>query len=173
MATEIVELCAFPGYGVDRRGGTWTRRPKNGIGNLDSEWRRLKQKKTKYGYMTVVLLADGIRHDKRVHRLVLEAFIGPALDGLFACHENGVRDDNRIENLRWDTPAANQLDRNRHGTGQRGERHFKAKLKWDDIPKIREMRQAGMCIKSIAKTFGVTECPIRNVLSGKAWKPEA
>ncbi|MGO1563156.1 MAG: HNH endonuclease signature motif containing protein [Actinomycetaceae bacterium] len=51
-----------------------------------------------------------------VHRLVLEAFIGPCPEGMEACHNNGNRTDNRLENLRWDTRLANAHDAIRHGT---------------------------------------------------------
>jgi hypothetical protein len=32
------------------------------------------------------------------------------------CHRNDVPDDNRVENLRWDTRSANVLDSVRNGT---------------------------------------------------------
>ncbi len=53
---------------------------------------------------------------KLVHRLVLEAFIGQCPDGMECCHNNGVRNDNRLSNLRWDTTSANMFDKQRHGT---------------------------------------------------------
>lgn len=51
-----------------------------------------------------------------VHVLVLEAFVGPRPEGLVACHGNGIADDNRVENLRWDTYSENNNDLVRHGT---------------------------------------------------------
>lgn len=51
-----------------------------------------------------------------VHVLVLEAFIGPRPEGMIACHNNGVANDNRAENLRWDTYGENNKDLVRHGT---------------------------------------------------------
>lgn len=49
-----------------------------------------------------------------IHRLVLEAFVGPCPDGQECCHRNDIADDNRLENLRWDTPSANQYDKVRN-----------------------------------------------------------
>lgn len=46
--------------------------------------------------------------------LILEAFIGPRPDGMQCCHDNGHSLDNRLCNLRWDTPESNTLDRFRH-----------------------------------------------------------
>lgn len=50
----------------------------------------------------------------RVHTLVLLAFTGPAPAGCEACHYNGVRTDNRLANLRWDTRTGNMADYSRH-----------------------------------------------------------
>lgn len=46
-----------------------------------------------------------------VHRLVLRAFRGEPPPGMQACHNNGISTDNRLENLRWDTGSANNLER--------------------------------------------------------------
>lgn len=51
-----------------------------------------------------------------VHKLVLEAFVGPRPEGKEACHDNGNGMDNRLTNLRWDTHKANMADQFRHGT---------------------------------------------------------
>jgi hypothetical protein len=55
-----------------------------------------------------------------VHVLVLESFVEPRPDGMQACHNNGKPEDNRLENLRWDTPSNNVADRKLHGTYQWG-----------------------------------------------------
>lgn len=68
------------------------------------------------GHLTVALRRNGARTTAQVHRLVLEAFVGPCPRGMEACHGNDVPDDNRLANLRWDTRAANQLDSVRNGT---------------------------------------------------------
>lgn len=60
------------------------------------------------------MLSKGVR--KYVHRLVLEAFVGPCPDGMEACHGDGVRTNNALRNLRWDTRSENHRDKVRHGT---------------------------------------------------------
>jgi len=64
----------------------------------------------------VVELCDGKSRECMVHRLMLSAFYGPAPEGHEGCHGNGVKTDNRIENLRWDTHSSNCEDLVRHGT---------------------------------------------------------
>ena len=58
-------------------------------------------------YKRVVLIRDCEKHYRSVHRLVCEAFHGPAPEGMICCHINDVAHDNRPENLKWDTPSAN------------------------------------------------------------------
>lgn len=62
-----------------------------------------------------VSLAPNSTH-RAVHRLVLEAFVGPRPDGLECCHNDGDPTNNRVENLRWDTHASNITDTVNHGT---------------------------------------------------------
>ena len=73
-------------------------------------------KSNRCAYMTVGLTRDNKHRRFFVHRLVLMAFVGPCPEGMEACHNNGVADDNRISNLRWDTPSENIRDLVRHGT---------------------------------------------------------
>lgn len=56
--------------------------------------------------------------NRQVHRLVLEAFVGPCPPGMEACHNDGDHTNNRLSNLRWDTRSSNMLDLTRHGVGR-------------------------------------------------------
>lgn len=63
-----------------------------------------------------VQLTDGPRRVvRRVHVLVLEAFVGPRPPGLEGCHWDDDKDNNHLENLRWDTRSANMQDMLRNG----------------------------------------------------------
>ncbi|MBN7395680.1 HNH endonuclease [Mycobacteroides abscessus subsp. abscessus] len=72
---------------------------------------------TTHGYLIVGLSRPGKRRATTalVHRLVLEAFVGPCPDGMEACHFDGDKTNNRLPNLRWDTRRANQDDAIRIG----------------------------------------------------------
>ena len=67
-------------------------------------------------HLQLALWKQGNREVVRVHRLVLEAFVGPCPPGMEACHYNDIGDDNRLSNLRWDTHAANRADAKRNGS---------------------------------------------------------
>lgn len=68
------------------------------------------------GYILISLRADGIQSMRTLHSIVLETFVGPRPEGMEGCHNNGVRHDCRLTNLRWDTTKANHEDSVRHGT---------------------------------------------------------
>lgn len=69
-----------------------------------------------YGHLAVHLSAGKRRVNRHIHRLVMEAFVGPCPDGMECCHNNGDASDNRLTNLRWDTSASNTADVTAHGT---------------------------------------------------------
>src|SRR3990167_8620194 len=68
------------------------------------------------GYPRVSLSRDNKYRQFLVHRLVLETFVGKAPKGTEGGHENGIRNDPRLSNLRWDTRPNNHYDRWAHGT---------------------------------------------------------
>ena len=68
------------------------------------------------GYLAVSLHRQNERkRNVFVHVLVLEAFVEVRPAGMVACHFNDEPTDNRLENLRWDTRAANAEDAARNG----------------------------------------------------------
>lgn len=76
---------------------------------------RLKQYPDSGGHPYVWLYGYNTRKKRRVHHLVLEAFVGPRPDGMVSCHYNDKPDDNRLSNLRWDTQSGNMSDCLRNG----------------------------------------------------------
>lgn len=74
------------------------------------------------GRLRVHLQRAGSSVKLQVHRLVLQAFVGPCPPGMECRHLNGDEQDNRVENLRWGTPSENARDRVRHGTHNRTSR---------------------------------------------------
>jgi hypothetical protein len=71
--------------------------------------RVLKQEVTYNGYARVTLSQDSTLKRFLVHRLLLETFIGLDDERKYVNHKNGVKTDNRLENLEWCTQSENQL----------------------------------------------------------------
>lgn len=67
------------------------------------------------GYLHFGAWRDGVKKTVRVHRAVLETFVGPAPEGHEACHWDDVKTNNRLDNLRWATPSDNKKDQVRNG----------------------------------------------------------
>lgn len=78
--------------------------------------RMLKGSIMTIGYRSVMLVKDGKQSMAYVHRVVLEAFRGPCPEDFEGCHNNGVRADNRLSNLRWDSRSSNIFDLVAHGS---------------------------------------------------------
>lgn len=77
------------------------------LGNVKSckygKIKMLKLNKHPQGYVRVRLDQKCVS----VHRLVIKTFLENLNDDLEVNHKNGIKDDNRLENLEWVTPKEN------------------------------------------------------------------
>ena len=140
---------------------------------MSTKWgkeRLLKLATGSNGYLSFSYRKDGKTTRLEVHRCVAKVFHGDrSSEGLQVRHYDGNKLNNSRENLIWGTAQEDANDKIRHGTSGKGETNVKAKLKEEDIYKIRELRSAGTTLQKIADIFGVHNTQIARILSGKSW----
>ncbi len=115
-------------------------------------------------------MRDGDRYYRTVARLVLEAFIGPRPPGMQACHRDDRPDNNRLKNLRWDTPKSNAADRDRNGGTHCGEKHHFSRLNAVKVKRIKLALRGGLSKHTLAKRYDVHYGTIARIESGQTWK---
>jgi len=125
------------------------------------------------GYHRLSLHVGLVQLTRSVHRLVAETFLGPIPKGMQINHRNGVKTDNRVENLEICTPAGNSSHRTHVLCKQNppphkpGAQNGRAKLTDADVPAILAMRATGASQQKIADHFGVHQTNISKLLLGK------
>ena len=126
----------------------------------------------KKGYLRVRLTCPGVSTTSVVHRLVLAAFVGPQPSPEHECnHKNGVKSDNRLENLEWVTRKEN----NRHAVENGfwhphiGEDHGMARLTAEQVRNIR-LFEGTFGASELGRTYNVSGSAIRLIWKRKNWK---
>jgi hypothetical protein len=176
---EYRTIAEYPGYRFGSDGSVWSRwtRLRDAEYRVPGEcfvstptapWRKLREKLLRrWGYLFVILKdARGQLVSRRINRLICEAFHGAPVDGANACHNNGVKTDNRAGNLRWDSQQENIADRKRHGTHLSGH-----KLSPSQVAEIRALHATGRYRQQdLAGRFSVHRSTISYVVNHKTWK---
>lgn len=127
-----------------------------------------KQEINKYGYAQIILCKNAIRKNFLVHRLVMSTFFGSS--NLWVNHKNGIKTDNRPENLEYVTPEENEAHAVRMGLKSRGENHHLAKLTNAKVVSILTRANNGESNGSLAKEFGVSKALIGRIVRRLQWK---
>jgi len=176
----VEQWCDVPGYeGIYRVGsfGNVTRAARiNHVGtasvsrvSVDSFKAQLKETLLKpilneRGYMWVGLHKNKIQKTHMIHKIVARAFI-PNPDGKqFVNHINGIKTDNRAENLEWCTTSENMKHAFRTGLAKPTNR----KISEETARTIKHL-QYTKGDTEIAKMMGVTRSLCKNIRIGTAW----
>lgn len=109
-----------------------------------------------------------------IHRLVAKAFIPNPENKPCVNHKNGIKTDNRVENLEWVTYWEN--DNHSRTTGLyicrlQGENNSNVKLTNEIVLKIREMHESGKYSqREIGRILNIEYKNINQIVLKKRWK---
>lgn len=173
-SVEYRDIPGFPGYRVGSDGSVWFRWITCRSGRrLTNNWKRMKLTPGSKGYLRVNLTPEsGGRYQTfRVHRLVLEAFVGPCPDGMECRHfPDTDKTNNRLENLSWGTPEQNRDDNHQTDAYRDCDAHPMAKLTSGQVASIRSRYAAGGVLqRELAEEFGVSVPNISTIVNGHSW----
>ena len=147
------------------------------VKNLQTD-RELAVTVGKTGYAQLCIRPDGRKGRARlvkIHRLVAEAWIGAAPSRRHVVnHRNGVKTDNRVENLEWVTPSENIRHSYRMGMHPRqfGEASNSAKLTDAAVRRIRRVYTPGhqrFGARALGREYGVHHKQIITAARGESW----
>lgn len=177
-------------YAITREGKVWShpriiiKKDKRGIlthFKWKGRWMRLNTTKKGDWYYSISLSKKG-RKGFKVHRLVAQAFIPNPKKLLEINHINGIKTDNRVENLEWCTRKQNLVKgmktlpniRRKHKRGEDNPHH---KLTEKDVKTIRMLikkrkspKSHDISCRKLAKIYGVSSPTIQGIVRGIYWK---
>ena len=157
----------FPAYYINTDGDIYSEKSNKILKHyLTGEPRKL--------YEAVGLYKDNRKHEQRIHRLVLEAFVGQCPKGMEGCHNDGNQFNNKLSNLRWDTPSNNTKDSIKHGTAvciRHGEKSSHHKLNNKEVKELRELWVHRIYPQyKLAVIYNVHVATINRVINNRSWR---
>ena len=112
------------------------------------------------GYFRCNLKNEGKRYDFTIHRLVALAFIPNEENKPFINHKNGIKTDNRVENLEW----CNQSENVTHAVKNR---LIKTKLTDEQAKKIFNSQLSN---RKLAEIYDINHSIVWRIKNKKAYK---
>ena len=134
--------------------------------------------KKRTGYCDYWLHRDDKPVRMQAHRVVWCAFMGRIPEGLEINHKDGVRDNNRLDNLELMTKSQNKLHsihvlggRKPPGVSLPGTHNPSAKLTDDEVREIRRLYAAGGVYQyELAERFGITQGAVQFIVNRRTWR---
>jgi hypothetical protein len=123
------------------------------------------------GYYSVMLHKESVKKSFSVHRLVALAFIPNENKKLDVNHKNGIKTDNRLENLEWMTRSENVIHslKTRLKIPKNGNQVHNSILSKENAIKIK-YEHKDLTHKQIAKLYGIDSSLVSKIRRNLNWK---
>lgn len=121
------------------------------------------------GYAVAHLSQGGTARKVSLHRAVWETFVDEIPPEMVINHKNGIKTDNRLENLELVTNLENIEHYKQELLTYRGEKTRGSKLNEAAVKDIRKRKRLGVSTLQLAKEYGVALSTIKRVANGKIW----
>lgn len=145
---------------------------KTGIVKNDLTGKKLAVQTDKDGYEYVQLCHKSKHYNRKIHKLVAEAYIPNPLNKPEIHHKDGNPTNNDHTNLMWCTKKEHfELERERVGKFKRacGESHGSSKYSEETIMlAVRDICD-GLTVPEVSEKYGITKSSLYNIISGKGW----
>jgi DNA-binding transcriptional regulator YiaG len=132
----------------------------------------LSLRQNKDGYLYTNISVDKKRKTIKPHRIVAKVFIQNIEKKTCVNHINGIKNDNRVENLEWVTHSENTKHAVKIGLkkGKRnGTSHF-CKLDKKQVEEIRNIYLKGNISQlNLAKLFNISQSQVSRILRKENW----
>ncbi len=147
--------------------GYWRNKPHY----ITRQEKYLSIKSNKRGYACCVFTKNCIEKGMQVHRLVAQAFIPNPQNKPQVNHKNGIKTDNKVENLEWCTQKENAQHAYINGLEPRGSKNGNALLTEKQILEIRNKHVPRKYpFKQLSKEYNVSVSNIASIVQRKSWK---
>ena len=153
---------SFPGYEISNEG-----RLRRWMGR---GYRTLNPYRIGNGYREFSFWKENKRYCRKIHRLVLEAFVENCPGGYQTNHKDGNKENNYVENLEWVTPSDNiNHDYEKGLKSNVGIKNPRAKLKDGEVWLIKKLLYQRIKSKIICLMFKIGSDHLYNISTRKIW----
>lgn len=125
------------------------------------------------GYYFANLFKNCYGKKKGVHNLVANAFIENLYNKPIVNHINGIKKDNRVENLEWSNNSENMKHAYKMGLSkpQRGMNHGRRKINEMTVLEIRKKYYSNQLNQhQLAKIYNLNQSHISDIVNRMTWK---
>lgn len=130
----------------------------------------LKPHLDKNGYNKVTMTIGLKKYNRFVHRLIAVAFIPNPKNKGCVNHINGIKNDNRTENLEWCTVRENNIHAIKMGLKKPlfGENHNLVKITRKDVEEIKENKD-NLYQWQLGLVYGIGQVQVSRIINNKRW----